>query len=127
MPARQSHQSDRIFKLNAVLCSLLLLRLHDSGNTSTFRTLCELYATALTRDLSYKQYLVRIGELYFGVPKPQRPQGFGNFLGTFMQSLFEDQSSDEDVPPVASSRSGSSAQNHTSASGRQVQADNDLD
>lgn len=92
------------------------------GKSNTFKTLCDLYATALSRDPSYKQYLVRIGELYFGLKQPARPQGFGGIFGNLLQSLMEDMDdSDDSLTPVTG------PQPTTQQASRTVEADNDLD
>lgn len=109
-----------------------------SGNTSTFSTLCEQYASALARDELLKQYLVRIGQLYFGIPKPaQRPGGFSGIFGNLLQSLMEDvddgvgEAGDNNATAAASqqaARTGvTSPAAHTTSTSRQLEADNDLD
>lgn len=44
----------------------------------------------LKRDPSYKEYLIRIGELYFGIKPPQNRSGFGGFINNFLQSFMEE-------------------------------------
>jgi hypothetical protein len=73
-----------------------LLLAIDSGKTVTFKVLCELYSTTLTRDPSYKDYLTRIGEIYFGVQPPTRPRGMGGLFGNLIQSLFDDGDDDDE-------------------------------
>ncbi|XP_052826871.1 Golgi to ER traffic protein 4 homolog [Octopus bimaculoides] len=63
----------------------LLLAL-DTGKVSLFTILCEKYETSINRDPTYKEYLDRIGQLFFGLPPPkQSPHGI---LGNLLQSLF---------------------------------------
>ncbi|CAI9727421.1 Hypothetical predicted protein [Octopus vulgaris] len=63
----------------------LLLAL-DTGKVSLFTILCEKYETSINRDPAYKEYLDRIGQLFFGLPPPkQSPHGI---LGNLLQSLF---------------------------------------
>lgn len=71
----------------------LLLAL-ETGKVSVFTVLCEKYETSINRDPTYKEYLDRIGQLFFGLPPPKHsPHGmFGNIL----QSLFSGDDSDLD-------------------------------
>jgi len=60
----------------------MLLVALEGGKLAVFSVLCEKYRTSISRDPSYKEYLDQIGQLFFGVPPPQKsPQGlFGNML-----------------------------------------------
>lgn len=74
------------------------------GKVATFRTLCEHYSTTLSRDPSYKDYIQRIGEIYFGLAPP-REQAPGGFLGNLLQSLLDDDDEeDESYDALGSSR-----------------------
>ncbi|ESO87201.1 hypothetical protein LOTGIDRAFT_154705 [Lottia gigantea] len=75
--------------------SFLLLAL-EGGKLAVFSILCEKYETSLNRDPSYKEYLDKIGQLFFGLPPPQASsQGiFGNLLQSLMTPSGDD--SDED-------------------------------
>lgn len=63
--------------------------------------LCEIYANSLGRDPAFKDYLIRIGDLYFGIKPPQTNRGLGGFLSNFLQSFAED--NDEEMDDEASS------------------------
>lgn len=52
--------------------------------------MCEIYAHSLNRDPAFKDYLTRIGELYFGIRPPQTNRGFGDILSNLFQSFAED-------------------------------------
>lgn len=64
-----------------------------------FTVLCERYQISLDRDPCYRQYLDKIGQLFFNVPCPRsRPRKQGLF-GSLLQSFFnghEDEDSDDD-------------------------------
>lgn len=48
--------------------------------------LCNLYEKTLARDPSYKDYLIQIGQIYFGIEKKAQSAGlFSNLI----QSLFD--------------------------------------
>ena len=52
-----------------------------------------------SRDPAFLEYLDKIGQLFFGVPVPQRarPGGFlGNILGNFFNAMNDDDDDDED-------------------------------
>ncbi|RWS12009.1 Golgi to ER traffic protein 4-like protein [Dinothrombium tinctorium] len=68
-----------------------LLLAIDSGKSSTFKVLCDLYSPILKRDPSYNDYLSKIGELYFGLQSTARNRPMGGFLGNLLQSFFEDE------------------------------------
>ncbi|EZA55053.1 hypothetical protein DMN91_009509 [Ooceraea biroi] len=74
-----------------------LLKTIDSGKLAVFTVLCEQYQIALNRDPCYRQYLDKIGQLFFNIPPP-RPhnQGlFGSILQSFINGLEDDDSDDE--------------------------------
>lgn len=72
---------------------LLLIAL-EGGKLAVFTVLCEKYQVSINRDPNYREYLDQIGQLFFGVPPPQKaPQGlFGNLL----QNVLVDVDSDEE-------------------------------
>ncbi|KAG7210643.1 hypothetical protein KM043_012157 [Ampulex compressa] len=80
-----------------------LLKTIDSGKLAVFTILCDQYQISLNRDPCYRQYLDKIGQLFFNVaPPPPRTQGF---FGTLLQSLFngpEDEDSDDEQRNIAS-------------------------
>ncbi|KAK3090317.1 hypothetical protein FSP39_010901 [Pinctada imbricata] len=63
----------------------LLLAL-EGGRVTVFSILCEKYQTSISRDPSYKEYLDKIGQLFFGLPPPKKQnQGlFGNLLQSLL-------------------------------------------
>ncbi|KAH3872275.1 Golgi to ER traffic protein 4 homolog [Dreissena polymorpha] len=63
----------------------LLLAL-ESGKLAVFVVLCEKYQTSISRDPSYREYLDKIGQIFFGVPPP-KSQSQGGFLGNLIHSL----------------------------------------
>ena len=74
-----------------------------SGKFAVFTVLCEQYRISLNRDPCYRQYLDKIGQLFFNVPSP-RPRNQGLF-GTLLQSFFnglEDEGSDDEQRNTAS-------------------------
>lgn len=80
-----------------------LLKTIDSGKLAVFTVLCEQYQISLNRDPCYRQYLDKIGQLFFNVPPPRpRNQGlFGSILRSFFNGL-EDEDSDEEQRNTAS-------------------------
>ncbi|CAG2106028.1 unnamed protein product [Medioppia subpectinata] len=74
--------------------SFLLLAI-ESGKMQTFKLLIDLYGTTLRRDPSYTDYLSQIGHIYFGIEKASRGGGPQGFFGNFIQSLFTEDSEDE--------------------------------
>lgn len=62
-----------------------------------FTILCEQYQISLNRDPCYRQYLDKIGQLFFNIPPPRpRNQGlFGSLLQSFFNGLEDDDSDDE--------------------------------
>ncbi|KAK6170669.1 hypothetical protein SNE40_019004 [Patella caerulea] len=75
--------------------SFLLLAL-EGGKLPVFSILCDKYEASLNRDPSYKEYLDKIGQLFFGLPPPQATnQGiFGNLLQSLMNQA---EDSDDDM------------------------------
>lgn len=80
-----------------------LLQAVESGKLPVFTVLCEQYQPCIKRDPSYREYLDKIGQIFFGVAPPQqRPQGlFSNFLGSIMSAM-ENSDSEEDGRPSTS-------------------------
>lgn len=78
-----------------------------SGKTNSFTVLCEIYASSLSRDPSFKDYLTRIGEIYFGIRPPPTNRGFGGLLSNFLQSFAEDNDEEmgDDEPTSVPSQS----------------------
>lgn len=62
------------------------------------------YQTSIKRDPTYREYLDRIGQLFFGLPPPKtQPQGmFGNLLQSLMGAGNDD---DEDIMQQSTSSS----------------------
>ncbi|KAJ8318901.1 hypothetical protein KUTeg_003992 [Tegillarca granosa] len=81
----------------------LLLAL-EGGKVTVFTILCEKYQTSIKRDPTYREYLDRIGQLFFGLPPPKtQPQGmFGNLLQSLMGAGNDD---DEDIMQQSTSSS----------------------
>lgn len=50
-----------------------------SGELVVFTVLCEKYQPSIQRDPSYSDYLVKIGQIFFGVPQQQQPRNQGLF------------------------------------------------
>ncbi|CAH3020445.1 unnamed protein product [Porites evermanni] len=66
----------------------LLLVIERKGSLSQFTVLCEKYQPSIERDPVYKEYLDKIGQLFFGVPpKPSNKGMMGGILGDLMQTL----------------------------------------
>ncbi|XP_012271735.1 Golgi to ER traffic protein 4 homolog [Orussus abietinus] len=70
-----------------------LLRTIETGKLTVFTILCEQYHLSLNRDSCYRQYLDKIGQIYFNIP-PARPRHQGLF-GSLLQSVFKDMEDDE--------------------------------
>ncbi|XP_031554158.1 Golgi to ER traffic protein 4 homolog [Actinia tenebrosa] len=75
---------------------LLLSAIKRQGSLSLFTVLCEKYQPTLERDPTYKIYLDRIAQLFFGLPPPQ-PTGMQGIMGGLMQTLFSDENGAPDV------------------------------
>ncbi|XP_046386246.1 Golgi to ER traffic protein 4 homolog [Ischnura elegans] len=79
-----------------------LLQAVESGKLAVFKVLCEEYQLSIKRDPSYRDYLDKIGQIFFGAVPPQKPQGlFSNFLGSIMSAM-ENSDSEEDRGPSTS-------------------------
>ncbi|KAG8222509.1 hypothetical protein J437_LFUL004545 [Ladona fulva] len=79
-----------------------LLQAVEGGKLPVFTILCEQYQPCIKRDPSYREYLDKIGQIFFGVAPPQKPQGlFSNFLDSIM-SVMENSDSEEDGRPSTS-------------------------
>jgi len=59
----------------------------EKGNIEQFSLLCEKYQPSIHRDPTYSAYLDKIGQLFFGLPPPQR-SGMDGMIGNLMESLF---------------------------------------
>ncbi|XP_076041532.1 Golgi to ER traffic protein 4 homolog [Oratosquilla oratoria] len=85
----------------------LLLTAIESGKGTFFTILCEHYQPSLKRDPAYREYLDRIGQLFFDLPPPRPQQQPGGFFGNLLQGLFgglDDDSDEEDITTAESSR-----------------------
>jgi len=76
----------------------LLLAIETSSSLSAFTVLCEKYKKFIDRDPQFIQYLDKIGQLFFGVPAPERPRGMFSGLFNSLLSAMNDDSSDDDLP-----------------------------
>ncbi|XP_014472401.1 PREDICTED: Golgi to ER traffic protein 4 homolog [Dinoponera quadriceps] len=74
-----------------------LLKTIDSGKLAVFTVLCDQYQISLSRDPCYRQYLDKIGQLFFNIPPPRpRNQGlFSSLLQSFFNGLDDDEYDDE--------------------------------
>ncbi|XP_015759851.1 PREDICTED: Golgi to ER traffic protein 4 homolog [Acropora digitifera] len=69
----------------------LLLVIERKGSLGQFTVLCEKYQPSIERDPTYKEYLDKIGQVFFGLPpKPSNRGMMGGILGDIMQSLLEE-------------------------------------
>jgi len=66
--------------------AFLLLSL-EKGSVEQFSLLCEQYKLSIRRDPIYSTYLDKIGQLFFGLPPPQRSSMDG-MIGNLMDSFF---------------------------------------
>jgi len=80
---RQSHPFNQPL-LNFIAFLLLAV---EKGNIEQFSLLCEKYQPSIHRDPTYSAYLDKIGQLFFGLPPPQR-SGMDGMIGNLMESLF---------------------------------------
>ena len=91
-----------------------LLNIIEDPKLQCFKTLCELYKTALSRDPGYEKQLQLIGISYFGAPPPrQTRQGqglFGDIFSQLFQELEADSDDDDDVATTAHASASSSTQ-----------------
>ncbi|XP_068760718.1 Golgi to ER traffic protein 4 homolog [Montipora capricornis] len=72
----------------------LLLAIERKGSLSQFTVLCEKYQPSIERDPVYKEYLDKIGQVFFGLPpKPSNRGMMEGILGDLMQSLLDEGSS----------------------------------
>lgn len=68
-----------------------LLLAVETRKLAVFTVLCEKYQPTINRDPTYPQYLDKIGQLFFGLPPPPKPQGnFGNLIQTLLGSFDDD-------------------------------------
>jgi len=69
---------------------LLLLAIQQKETISAFSTLVELYKPSLQRDPGYFEAIDKIGQLFFGLPEPQRPRGmFSGMMDSFFTAMNE--------------------------------------
>lgn len=83
-----------------------LLHIIDDQQLQCFKTLCDLYKTALNRDPAYEKQLQQIGVSYFGAPvaRPARQNGlFGDLFSQLFQELEEDSEEDDSQSAPSSS------------------------
>ncbi|KAL8592719.1 hypothetical protein ACOMHN_037659 [Nucella lapillus] len=73
-----------------------LLLAVEGGKIAVFTILCEKYQLSLERDPSYKEYLDKIGQLFFGLPPP--PAASQSFFGNILQNILGDGLDDDDSP-----------------------------
>lgn len=81
-----------------------LLLAVEKGRVTEFTVLCEHYQPSLQRDPCYREYLDRIGQIFFALPPP--PQQHGSMFGNLLQGLLgglEDDSGDEGDAPTSGS------------------------
>jgi len=83
----------------------LLLAIETSSSLSAFTVLCEKYKKFIDRDPQFIEYLDKIGQLFFGVPAPERPQGMFSGLFNSLLSAMNDDSSDDEGPGPSSTPS----------------------
>ena len=72
------------------LCFLLVAV--KKQQVTVFTILCEQYHISLKRDVLYFDYLEKIGESYFGIEPPEKPESGGGIFKSLMQNLFDDES-----------------------------------
>jgi len=78
----------------------LLLAIETSSSLSAFTVLCEKYKKFIDRDPQFIEYLDKIGQLFFGVPAPERPQGmFSGLFNSLLSAMNYDSSDDEGPGP----------------------------
>ncbi|KZC13777.1 PREDICTED: Golgi to ER traffic protein 4 homolog [Dufourea novaeangliae] len=89
--------SDPPYLLPLLNFLFFLLKTIDGGKLAVFTVLCEQYQISLNRDPCYRQYLDKIGQLFFDIPSPRpRIQGvFGSLLQSFFNDLEDEDSDDE--------------------------------
>jgi len=80
----------------------LLLAIETSSSLSAYTVLCEKYKKFIDRDPQYLEYLDRIGQLFFGVPAPEKPKGMFSGLFNSLLSAINDESSDDEAPGTSS-------------------------
>lgn len=59
-----------------------------SGKLAAFTVLCEQYQPSIKRDPSYREYLDKIAQIFFGVPPPRRQNSGGLFGKTTNPSMY---------------------------------------
>lgn len=93
-----------------------LLILIDDPQLQAFQTLCELYKTALSRDVGYEKQLQTIGVSYFGAAPVRQQRMGGGLFGDLFNQLFQeleatdsDSGDDDYQTPPTSYRTGVAA------------------
>lgn len=94
------------FQLPLLNFNYFLLKAIDAGKLPMFRALCDLYKGALARDEQFGRYLVKIGEVFFGVLPPQQ-RGGGMFGDLINQLLFSADGNEDDDDEDGNNGSGS--------------------
>ncbi|XP_065162548.1 Golgi to ER traffic protein 4 homolog [Atheta coriaria] len=84
-----------------------LLKAIESKKLATFVVLCQQYEVSIKRDPCYKQYLDKIGQIFFDVKPP--PQHSNHFFGNFLQSFLGGLDDDSDDEAGASFRPSASS------------------
>lgn len=82
-----------------------LLKAVESGKLPVFTLLCKKYKPSIDRDPTYRFYLNKIAQIFFGLP-PQRPRNQG-LLGNLMQLFNETHDSDSDEEELSRPAQGS--------------------
>jgi len=89
----------------------LLLAIETSSSLSAFTVLCEKYKKFIDRDPQFIEYLDKIGQLFFGVPAPERPQGmFSGLFNSLLTAMNDDSSDDEGAPGPGAGPSSTTSQ-----------------
>uniref|UniRef100_A0A1B6C9S1 Golgi to ER traffic protein 4 homolog n=1 Tax=Clastoptera arizonana TaxID=38151 RepID=A0A1B6C9S1_9HEMI len=88
-----------------------LLKTIESGKLAAFTLLCEQYQGSIKRDPTYRDYLDKIAQIFFGVPPPHKAKNSG-FLGNLFQSLMNgvDEFESDDDNSSTSARPSTSTQ-----------------
>lgn len=68
----------------------LLCQTIPKKNLTQFSILVDKYRPIISRDESFKAYLDKIGQMYFGVPAPNKGNGMGGMLGNIFRGLMGD-------------------------------------
>ncbi|KAK7018807.1 Golgi to ER traffic protein 4 [Halocaridina rubra] len=87
----------------------LLLSAIETGKVMQFTVLCEQYQPSLKRDPLYREYLDRIGQLFFNLPAPRPQHGAGGIFGNLLQGLLGSGLGDDDSDDEVTMESMSSS------------------